>query len=122
MMESSSISPDHIWWITNFFAVTATRCEPVFTVEYSDELFAVFSATNSISGMSTSTGRYAVGSVIWNVSMSGNTRDSRRAASHSSPTYWAPTSCEPYPDSAVSIAAWIAAPYVRASKLAPRPK
>ena len=62
MMESSSISPDHIWWMTNFFADTATRCDPVLTVVYSEELFAVFSETNSISGMSTSTGRYATAS------------------------------------------------------------
>ena len=64
----------------------------------------MFSVTNSISGMSTSTGRYVVGSVISNVSISEKTRDSRRAASHSSPTYWAPINWLPNPDSAVSIA------------------
>jgi hypothetical protein len=64
----------------------------------------VDSETNSISGMSTSTGRYAVGWAISNESISGKIRPSLRGASHSSPTYWAPMSCEPNPDSAVSIA------------------
>jgi hypothetical protein len=43
--------------------------------------------------MPTSTGRYAVGFVISKLSIRLNTRESRRAASQSVPTYWAPINC-----------------------------